>query len=140
MLWVKAFHIIFMVTWFAGLFYLPRLYVYHASSDDDISNERFKVMERKLFVMMTIGGIGTTLLGLWMLFDYALSTYYASFWLYIKLLLVIALIYYHYLCYKILQDFKYDINVRDHVYYRLFNEIPVLFLFGIIIFVVVKPF
>ena len=140
MLWVKAFHIIFMVTWFAGLFYLPRLYVYHASSDDDISNERFKVMERKLFIMMTIGGVGTTLLGLWMLFDYAFSTYYSSFWLYIKLLLVIALIYYHHLCYKILQDFKYDINVRDHVYYRLFNEIPVLFLFGIIIFVVVKPF
>jgi len=140
MLWVKAFHIIFMVTWFAGLFYLPRLYVYHASSDDDISNERFKVMERKLFVMMTIGGVGTTLLGLWMLFDYAFSAFYASFWLYIKLLLVIALIYYHHLCYKILQDFKYDINVRDHVYYRLFNEVPVLFLFGIIIFVVVKPF
>lgn len=140
MLWVKAFHLIFLVTWFAGLFYLPRLYVYHAKVDDDISNERFKIMERKLFVMMTIGGIGTTLLGLWMLFDYALAAYYTSFWLYIKLLLVAALIYYHVACYKILQDFKYDVNVRDHIYYRLFNEIPVLFLFGIIIFVVVKPF
>ena len=140
MLWVKAFHIIFMVTWFSGLFYLPRLYVYHASSDDDISNERFKVMERKLYIMMTIGAVGTTILGLWLLFDYALGAYYASIWLYLKLLLVAALMYYHYRCYTILQDFKYDVNVRDHVYYRLFNEIPVLFLFGIIIFVVVKPF
>jgi len=140
MLWVKAFHIIFMVTWFAGLFYLPRLYVYHASSEDDISNERFKVMERKLFVMMTIGAVGTTLLGLWMLFDYAFASYYASFWLYIKLALVAGLLYYHYFCYKILQDFKYDINVRDHVYYRLINEIPVPFLFAIVIFVIVKPF
>ena len=140
MLWVKAFHIIFMVTWFSGLFYLPRLYVYHASSDDAISNERFKVMERKLFIMMTIGGIGTTILGLWLLFDYAFMAYYSSIWLYIKLLLVIALIYYHFRCYSILQDFKYDVNVRDHVYYRLFNEVPVLFLVGVIIFVVVKPF
>jgi len=140
MLWVKTFHIIFMVTWFSGLFYLPRLYVYHASADDDISNDRFKIMERKLFVMMTIGGIGTAILGLWLLFDYALGAYYASIWLYLKLLLVAALMYYHYRCYTILQDFKYDVNVRDHVYYRLFNEIPVLFLFGIIIFVVVKPF
>ena len=140
MLWVKAFHIIFMVTWFSGLFYLPRLYVYHASSDDAISNERFKIMERKLFIMMTIGGIGTSILGLWMLFEYAFLAYYASIWLYIKLLLVIALIYYHVLCYHILQDFKYDVNVRDHIYYRFFNEVPVLFLFGVIIFVVVKPF
>jgi len=140
MLWVKAFHIIFIVTWFSGLFYLPRLYVYHASSDDAISNERFKVMERKLFIMMTIGAVGTTIFGLWMFFDYALGVYYTSFWLYIKFLLIIGLFYYHHLCYKILQDFKYDVNVRDHVYYRLFNEIPVLFLFGIIIFVVVKPF
>ena len=140
MLWVKAFHIIFMVTWFSGLIYLPRLYVYHAGADDEISNERFKIMERKLFVMMTIGGIGTTILGLWLLFDYALAAYYASIWLYLKIALVIALIYYHFRCYQILQDFKYNANVRDHIYYRLFNEIPVLFLFGIIIFVVVKPF
>jgi putative membrane protein len=140
MLWVKAFHIIFMVTWFAGLFYLPRLYVYHASSDDDISNERFKVMERKLFIIMTIGAVATTIFGLWMLFDYAFSAYYMSFWLYLKLLLIAALYYYHYACYKILEDFRYDVNVRDHVYYRFFNEVPVLILFGIIIFVVVKPF
>lgn len=140
MLWVKAFHLIFMVTWFAGLFYLPRLYVYHAKVDDEPSNARFKIMERKLFVMMTIGGVGTSILGLWMLFDYALAAYYTSIWLYLKLILVAALIYYHVACYKIQQDFKYDVNVRDHIYYRLFNEIPVLFLFGIIIFVVVKPF
>ncbi len=140
MLWVKTFHIIFMVTWFSGLFYLPRLYVYHASADDEISNERFKIMERKLFVMMTIGGIGTAILGLWMLFDYALSSYYNTFWLYLKLILVAGLIYYHYRCYQIMIDFRYNANVRDHVYYRLFNELPVVFLFGIVILVVIKPF
>jgi len=140
MLWVKTFHIIFMVTWFSGLFYLPRLYVYHASADDDISNDRFKIMERKLFVMMTIGGIGTAILGLWLLFDYGFSTYYNTFWLYIKLILVAGLIYYHHVCYKIMIDFRYDANVRDHVYYRLFNEIPVPFLIAIVIFVVIKPF
>lgn len=140
MLWVKTFHIIFMVTWFSGLFYLPRLYVYHASADDEISNERFKIMERKLFVMMTIGGVGTAVLGLWMLFDYALSSYYNTFWLYLKLILVAGLIYYHYRCYQIMIDFRYNANVRDHVYYRLFNELPVVFLFGIIILVVIKPF
>lgn len=140
MLWVKTFHIIFMVTWFSGLFYLPRLYVYHASSDDRISNDRFKIMERKLFVMMTIGGIGTAILGLWMLFDYGISAYYNTFWLYLKLALVAGLIYYHYACYKVMIDFRYDANVRDHVYYRLFNEVPVPFLIAIVILVVIKPF
>lgn len=140
MLWVKAFHIIFMVTWFAGLFYLPRLYVYHADAKDEISNQRFKIMERKLFVMMTIGGVGTAIFGFWMLFDYGFSAYYATFWLYLKLLLVAGLIYYHYFCYKLLIDFRYDTNVRDHVYFRLINEIPVPILIGIVLLVVLKPF
>ena len=140
MIWVKAFHVIFMVTWFAGLFYLPRLFVYHADTKDDISNERFKTMEKKLFVMMTIGAIFTIALGLWMLFDYAIATYYTSLWLYLKLILVGGLIYYHYLCYKIVIDFRYDANVRDHVYYRFFNEAPVPFLIAIVLLVMVKPF
>ena len=140
MIWVKAFHVVFMVTWFAGLFYLPRLYAYHADVEDEISDERFKVMEKKLFAIMTIGAVITVSLGLWMLFDYAMYAYYTSFWLYLKLLLVAGLIYYHYYCYKVLIDFRYGANVRDRTYYKLINEIPVVFLVGIVILVIVKPF
>ncbi|MDX1813057.1 MAG: CopD family protein [Gammaproteobacteria bacterium] len=140
MIWVKAFHVIFMVTWFAGLFYLPRLFVYHADADDEISNERFKIMEKKLFAIMTIGAVLTVGFGLWMLFDYAMEAYYTSVWIYLKLLLVAGLIYYHYYCYKLLVDFRYNANVRDGVFFRLINEIPVAFLFGIIILVIVRPF
>lgn len=140
MLWVKAFHVIFMVTWFAGLFYLPRLFVYHAMSDDKTSNERFKVMERKLFYgIMTPGGILTLLLGLWMLFDYALESYSGSMWLHIKLLLVAILIVYHIACWQLVKDFKQDQNKHSHVWYRWFNELPVLLLVAIIILVIVKP-
>ncbi|NOQ13393.1 MAG: protoporphyrinogen oxidase HemJ [Methyloprofundus sp.] len=141
MLWLKAFHLIFMVTWFAGLFYLPRLYVYHAMSDDEISNERFKVMERKLFYgIMTPGMIITFILGIWMLIDYALDTYSSMGWLHTKLALLAGLVVYHYYCYRYLQDFKFDRNQRSHVFYRWFNEVPVLFLLAIVILAVVKPF
>lgn len=140
MIWVKAFHVIFMVTWFAGLFYLPRLYAYHADVEDEVSNERFKVMEKKLFAIMTIGAIITAILGIWMLIDYGMTAYYTSIWLYLKLILVAGLIYYHYYCYKALVDFRYNANVRDRVHYKLVNEIPVIFLMGIIILVIVKPF
>ena len=140
MIWVKAFHVIFMVTWFAGLFYLPRLFAYHADVEDEISNERFKIMEKKLFAIMTIGAVITISLGLWMLFDYGFKAYYASFWLYLKLILVAGLVYYHYYCYKVVIDFKYDANVRDRVYYKLINELPVPFLIGIVILAMIKPF
>lgn len=140
MLWVKAFHAIFMVTWFAGLFYLPRLFVYHASSTDDISNERFKIMERKLFYgIMTPGAIITIILGFWMLFDYAWHTYSSMLWLHIKLLLVVLLVVYHVYCWKLVKLFKEDKNNHSHVYYRWFNEIPVFMLIGILILVIVKP-
>ena len=141
MLWVKAFHVIFMVTWFAGLFYLPRLFVYHAMSDDQTSIERFKIMERKLFYgIMTPGGLITLVLGLWMLFDYALQIYASMFWLYTKLALALLLIAYHAYCWKLLQDFKHDRNKHSHVWYRWFNELPVLLLIAMIILVIVKPF
>ncbi|NOR81055.1 MAG: protoporphyrinogen oxidase HemJ [Methyloprofundus sp.] len=141
MLWLKAFHLIFMVTWFAGLFYLPRLYVYHAMSDDEISNERFKVMERKLFYgIMTPGMIITFILGTWMLVDYALDTYASMGWLHTKLALLAGLLVYHYYCYRYLVDFKLDRNQRSHIFYRWFNEVPVLFLLAIVILAVVKPF
>jgi protoporphyrinogen IX oxidase len=141
MLWLKALHLIFMVTWFAGLFYLPRLYVYHAMSDDSISNERFKIMERKLFFgIMTPGMILTFVFGIWMLTDYAWSLYSASGWLHAKLALLMLLLVYHFFCGYWLFDFKHDRNRHSHVYFRWMNEVPVLFLVGIIILAVVKPF
>ncbi len=140
MLWVKAFHVIFMVTWFAGLFYLPRLFVYHAEARDEISNERFKIMERKLFYGITTpGGLITVLLGLWMLYDYAWASYQHMLWLHIKLALVAILLVYHGYCWKLVKDFKYDRNQRSHVWYRWFNEFPVLILIVVIILAIVKP-
>jgi len=141
MLWLKALHLIFMVTWFAGLFYLPRLFVYHAMSDDTISNERFKVMERKLFYgIMTPGMIITFIFGIWMLTDYAWVLYSTTGWLHAKLTLLAICLIYHGYCWKWLLDFKHDRNQRSHVFYRWMNEVPVLFLVGIIILAVVKPF
>ena len=141
MLWLKALHLIFMVTWFAGLFYLPRLYVYHAMSDDAISNERFKVMERKLFFgIMTPGMIATLLFGFWMLAAYDWAAYASAGWLHAKLALLLLTLVYHYFCYLWLLDFKHDRNRRSHVFYRWMNEVPVLFLVGIVILAVVKPF
>lgn len=136
MLWVKAFHIIFMVTWFAGLFYLPRLFVYHAMSDDSPSIERFKVMERKLFYgIMTPGAILTIVFGLWLWLGFGIS----GGWLHTKLLLVVLLIVYHLYCGKLLSNFRQDRNQHGHVFYRWFNEIPVVLLIAIVILVVVKP-
>jgi len=141
MLWLKALHLIFMVTWFAGLFYLPRLYVYHAMSTDEIGNERFKVMERKLFFgIMTPGMIATLLFGFWMLGAYDWEIYGRAAWLHAKLALLALALVYHYFCYLWLLDFKYERNRRSHVFYRWMNEVPVLFLVGIVILAVVKPF
>lgn len=141
MLWLKALHLIFMVTWFAGLFYLPRLYVYHAMTEDEISHQRFKVMERKLFFgIMTPGMIATWLFGIWMLVAYDWEIYATAGWLHAKLALLMSALVYHYFCWRWLNDFKYDRNQRSHVFYRWMNEVPVLFLVGIIILAVVKPF
>ena len=139
MLWVKALHLIFMVTWFAGLFYLPRLFVYHAMSEDAVSIDRFKVMERKLFYgIMTPGGILTLVFGFWTLSLSGWDAYGGMLWLPVKLVLVGLLVVYHLYCGKLLQDFKHDRH--SHVWYRWFNEIPVLFLIAIIILAVVRPF
>lgn len=141
MLWVKSFHIIFMVTWFAGLFYLPRLFVYHSMCEDKTGSERFKVMERKLFFgIMTPGAVLTVALGIWMLIDYAWASYAHQGWLHVKLFLVALLIIYHIYCGKFVMDFKHERNTRGHVFYRWFNEIPVLFLIAIVILAEVKPF
>jgi len=141
MLWLKALHLIFMVTWFAGLFYLPRLFVYHAMSQDSISNDRFKTMERKLyFGIMTPGMILTFIFGIWMLANDAWALYSGSGWLHLKLALLVLLLAYHIACGVWLLDFKHDRNRHSHVYFRWMNEVPVLFLAGIIILAVVKPF
>ncbi|MDG9667193.1 protoporphyrinogen oxidase HemJ [Hahella sp. CR1] len=140
MLWVKAFHIIAMVCWFAGIFYLPRLFVYHAMSEDEISRERFKIMERKLYRgIATPSMIITVALGLWLL-SYNFSGYLAQGWMHAKLTMVAALIGYHFYCGHILKAFKEDRNQRSHVFYRWLNEAPVLVLVGIVIMVVVRPF
>jgi protoporphyrinogen IX oxidase len=141
MLWIKAFHILTVITWFAAMFYLPRLFVYHAMADDAISIERFKVMERKLYKgIMMPSFIVTTLMGWWMLQDYAWEVYSNQFWLQLKLILVGMLIIYHFYCGYLVGVFAEDKNTRSHTFYRWFNEIPVLLLIGIIILVVVKPF
>lgn len=141
MLWLKALHLIFMVTWFSGLFYLPRLFVYHAMTGDKAGQERFKIMERKLFFgIMTPGMILTIIFGVWMLGDYAWVLYKSSGWLHFKLALIALLVCYHLLCMKWLLAFKRDQNVHSHVFFRWVNEIPVLFLIVIIILATVKPF
>ena len=141
MLWLKALHLISMVAWFAGLFYLPRLYVYHAMSEDQISNQQFKVMEQKLFFgIMTPGMILTFVFGIWMLVEHSWVMYSSSGWLHTKLTLLLLLLVYHVFCGRWLLDFKHDRNTKTHVYYRWVNEIPVLFLFAIVILAVVKPF
>jgi putative membrane protein len=139
MLWIKAFHIIFMVTWFSGLFYLPRLFVYHAMSSDEISNARFKIMERKLyFGITTPGAVFTIIFGLWLL-SFNPSLYMQASWMYAKLGLVMLLVFFHIYLGKLLWDFKYNNNRHSHVFYRWLNEVPVIFLICIILLVVIQP-
>ena len=139
-LWIKAFHIIAVVTWFAGLFYLPRLFVYHAQSEDSISNERFKIMERKLYRGITTPSmVATVVFGLWLI-GYNVEGYMSQGWIHAKLLLVVLLIGYHFYCGHLVKVFRDDQNTRSHVFYRWFNEMPVLALVAIVILAVVKPF
>ena len=138
MLWLKAFHVIAVIAWFAGLFYLPRLFVYHADAKDSISIERFKIMERRLFALMTIGaaaavGLGAAMLAAW-------PAYLGMPWLRIKLSLVLLVIAYHAYCYKLMRDFAQDRNARSARWYRGFNEVPSLLLIAIVLLAVVKPF
>ena len=138
MLYIKSAHVIFMITWMAGLFYLPRLFVYHAQATDTISIERFKIMERKLyFGIMTPGMLLTIIFGVWLWLGYG----YRGGWLHAKLLLVALLVANHFYLGKLMTDFKYGRNKRGHVFYRWLNEIPTLpLLIGIVILVIVKPF
>ncbi len=139
MLWVKAFHIIAVICWFAGLFYLPRLFVYHAMSEDQVSRDRFKVMERKLFRgIMTPSAIVTIVLGAWLI-TYNTAFYLSAWWMHAKLALVAVLVVYHFVCWRFLLAFRDETNTRGHRFYRYFNEFPVLLLIAIVILIVVKP-
>jgi len=138
--WILSFHIIFMVMWFAGLFYLPRLFVYHAACEDAPGDERFKVMERKLYIITNIGFYGALLFGLIMVYSYAWAAYAGSIWFWVKTIMVLVLIAYHFYCGHLVKVFREGKNNRTHVFYRWLNEIPVLPLFVIVICVVVKPF
>ncbi len=140
MLYVKAFHVIFVVTWFAGLFYLPRLFVYHAGASDAPSIERFKIMERKLFAITTIGGAGALFFGLWLTFAYAWQAYASSLWLHLKFALVALLIAFHIYLGKLTRDFRYDRNRHGERFFRLINEVPALVLIAVVILAVAKPF
>ena len=136
MLWIKALHIIFVVTWFAGLFYLPRLFVYHAMAEDATGTERFKVMERKLYWgIMAPGAVLSVVFGGWLM-----SYGYAGAWLHAKLVVVALTVAYHLYCGKLISDFARDRNAKSHVWFRWFNEVPVIFLFAAVVLAVVKPF
>jgi putative membrane protein len=137
MLWIKSLHIIFVVAWFAGLFYLPRLFVYHAQSSDPASRERFKVMERRLYRGIMMPAMVLTLAsGLWLWLGYD----FRGGWLQAKLALVVLLVAYHFWMRKYLGDFARDANRRTHVFYRVVNELPTVLLVAVVILVVVKPF
>jgi putative membrane protein len=149
MLWLKAFHIVGVVSWFAALLYLPRLFVYHAQIQngtitDAAGNARFKVMERKLFGIMTVAALIALVFGTSMLValdPLVLKIWLQDMhWLQVKLLLVLLLIGYHGACFALLQQFAADRNTRPERWYRIFNEVPALLLIGIVVLVVVKPF
>lgn len=138
-LWIKALHIVAMVCWFAGLFYLPRLFVYHAMSEDEASRERFSVMERKLYRgIMTPAMIATLVFGVGLLV--LAPAWMSQGWMHAKLALVILLIGYHHMCGAMYKRLARGENKRSHVFYRWFNEVPVLLLIAIVILVVVRPF
>lgn len=139
-MWLKAWHLIFMVTWFAGIFYLPRLFVYHAMTEDETGNARFKMMERKLYYFTTPWMLLTLLFGFWMLYDYAWAAYGKMLWLHLKLLLIGLLVVYHFYCGNLVKQFAKDQNTHSHVWYRWFNEVPVLILFAVVLLAVLKPF
>ena len=139
-LWLKAFHLFFMVAWFAGIFYLPRLFVYHSENDNQATSETLKVMERRLLYFVTPFAILTLVFGLLLIGQYGMDWFRVSGWLHTKLLLVTLLFVYHGYCFKLLADFKQDRNTRSSKFYRIFNEVPVLILLACIILAVVKPY
>ena len=140
MLWVKAFHILFVISWFAGLFYLPRIFVNLAMETDAASVQRLLLMARKLFRFMTMLAVPAVVFGLWLFLGYGIGRGAGQGWMHAKLALVLVLIGYHHGCGVLLRKFERGANTRSHTFYRWFNELPVLVLLAIVILVVVKPF
>ena len=139
MLWLKALHLIFMVAWFAGLFYLPRLFINHAMTDDQNMRDHFKIMEYKLYRFTTPWMVLTLIFGGWMLWEYAWAAWGQSIWLITKLVLIAALVAFHLYCGKLVKVFATDSNTRSHIWYRYFNEIPAVIMFIVIPIAVLKP-
>lgn len=140
MLWVKAFHILFVISWFAGLFYLPRIFVNLAMETEPASVQRLLLMARKLFRFMTMLAVPAVVFGLWLYLGYGIGRGTGQGWMHAKLALVLVLIGYHHGCGVLLRKFERGANTRSHTFYRWFNELPVLVLLAIVILVVVKPF
>ncbi|MDO8310953.1 MAG: protoporphyrinogen oxidase HemJ [Sideroxyarcus sp.] len=138
MLWLKAFHIVMVVSWFAGLFYLPRIFVNHAMAEEQAVRERLKLMERKLYRFVTPIGALAVISGLWLWLNY--REIFSGGWLHVKTTLVAGLIAYHFYCGHLVKVFAEDRNTHSHVWFRYFNEVPVLVLIAVVILVVVKPF
>jgi putative membrane protein len=138
-LWLKAFHVFFMVAWMAGIFYLPRLFVYFAESRSQETRETFKVMQRRLWFFVLPFAILTLVFGVWLIKIYGMNWFVASTWLHIKLLLLIGLYGYYGYLYKIMRDLANDQNIRSPKFYRFLNEAPVLIVLAIVILAVVKP-
>jgi putative membrane protein len=139
-LWLKALHVSFMVAWFAGIFYLPRLFVNHAESSDAKINEQLKGMEKRLLYFITPFALLTVIFGIALVYQYGYSWFVAAKWLHVKIMLVIGLLIYHGYCFTLVKTFQQDKNIRSGKFYRLFNEVPVIILFTVIILVYIKPF
>lgn len=139
-LWLKAFHVFFMVAWFAGIFYLPRLFVNHAETDEPKVIEQLKGMEKRLLYFVTPFAFLTVILGAALIYQYGYQWFVAAKWLHVKVTLVIALLIYHAYCFKLLKTFREDKNTRSGKFYRFFNEGPVVILLAVIILVYIKPF
>jgi putative membrane protein len=138
-LWLKAFHISFMVAWFAGIFYLPRLFVNHAESDNHAVITQLKGMESRLLRFVTPFALFTILLGIALIYQYGYAWFVAAKWLHIKIVLVLLLLVYHAYCFKLVKDFANDRNNRSGKFYRIFNEVPVIILFAVVILAYIKP-
>ena len=139
MIWIKALHIIFMVAWFAGIFYLPRLFVNHAMTSDALVKAHLELMEKKLYHFITPWMVLTLISGIWLTFEYAWVAYAEMLWLKIKIALIVLLVIYHVYCGLIIKQLKAGNNTRSHIWFRWFNELPVIILFVVVILVVVKP-
>jgi len=140
MLWIKALHIVFVISWFAGLFYLPRILVNLAMETETVATERLLTMARKLYRFMSLLMIPALVFGLWLWLGYGIGKGPGNAWLPAKLLFVILLIGYHHACGSLLKKFENARNTRSHTWFRWFNEVPVVLLLAIVILVIVKPF